>query len=261
MPVLRLSYGRVDDIQSSSPPGVEDPAEALGQVRDVADALNLAAEAIERIQRHTLRITALAQSAADLPSKVGAEGLSWQGDVADAVRSIDRIVGSTESAGYKLLDGTWAVTLADTSGKGVRVLRIAEMSGRVLGSAGIGGHLASLATADGGHVGHAVRVQDVARCALLQAAAAREQILSFLHDAVDPLASALEVTLANRAAADLAAGDLEFACAASQLTPLDALAQARPGGFETDSSMTFSFGSEERAASPLGSPSDNNSNH
>jgi len=257
-PVLRVSYGTFDDIQASSPPDAEDPADALGQVRHVADAMNLAAEAIERIQQHVLRITAFAQSAADLAPEGKAEPSTWRTDVAAEVRSIDQIADSTESDACTLLDGTWAVTLADAMGKGVRVLRIAEMSSRVLGSDGIGGHLASLANEDGGGEVTAVRVKDVARCALLQAASAREQITSFLHDAVEPLASTLAVTIANRTAADLAVGDLEFAHQASQLTPLDALAQACPGGFSAKCSKTFSINPHEADASPPEASSDNN---
>jgi len=249
----------VDDIASSRPTGVDDPAEAMGHVRDVAEAMDLAASAIERIQQHILRIAALARSAGDLPTTVATAPLAWQAEVAREVRSIERIVDSTESGGCKLLDGTWSVTLAEASGGGAGTLRIAEMSSRVLGNAGIGGYLASLTTLDDCGVGVAVRVQDVSRCALLQAAAARKEILSFLQDVVEPLASAIEITIANRTAADLAVGDLAFAGLASQLTPLDALAQARLGGFEDASSRTFSINSQEDAAARSEPPSDNNS--
>ncbi len=239
--MLRVSYGRADDVQSSRASDVDGPADALYQVRHVAEALNLAAAAIERVQQHVLRLGAAVQSAADLAPAGETAPSSWRADVAAEVRSIDQIVGSTESDGCKLLDGTWAVTLADAAGKGVRVLRVAEMSSRALGNEAIGGRLASLMLAGDACEGTVVRVQDVARCALLQAAAAREQIVAFLRDAVEPLAAALEVTLANRTAADLAVGDLAFAQQASQLTPLDALAQARPGGFGEQGSTTFSI--------------------
>jgi hypothetical protein len=168
------------------------------------------------------------------------------------IQAIDGLATTTEVQGVTPLDGTWSVALADPSVGGVRTLRIASMASHCLGTERIGGFLSSLASARAQPMDRSdpARGRAVVRCAMLQVAAAHEQISAFVRDALDPLRLTLEVVSANTEAALGAYEDLDLAHQTSRLTRLDALVNAYPKTRHPKSVQSFS--SQDRSAADPG---------
>lgn len=227
---MQLTYC-ADSVEPQPPtsPG-EDSSSVLHQIGDLSAVLATAHSGIVEVQRRLARLAEIADPQGLTDHQWHASHAARQAAVDLEIRAIDELVGETQANGVKLLDGTWSVALADPSVGGIRTLRIASMASHCLGRERIGGFLSAMASAASRPIDSAdpARSRAVIRCAMLQVAAAHEQVSAFLRDALEPLRRTLKVTSANVAAAQGTFEDMDLAHQASRLTRLDALLNACP---------------------------------
>ena len=234
---MQLTYC-TDSVEPQPPtsPG-EDSSSVLHQIGDLSAVLATAHSGIAKVQHLLARLAEIADPQGLTDHQWHASQAARQAAIDLEIRAIDELAAAAQANGVKLLDGTWSVALADPSVGGIRTLRITSMASHSLGRERIGGFLSSLTSADSRPIDGAdsARSRAVIRCAMLQVAAAHEQVSVFLRDALDPLRRTLEVTSANVEAAQGTFEDADLAHQASRLTRLDALLNActsttRPGG-------------------------------
>lgn len=238
---MRLTHcaGSVEP-QPLAPPG-EDTSSILHQIRVLSAVLATAQRGIEEVQRRLARLSEIADPQCLTDHQWHAAQTARQIAIDREIQAIDELAAATQADGAKLLDGTWSVALADPSVGGIRTLRIASMASHCLGRERIGGFLSSLASVDSQPIDRSdpAMSRAVIRCAMLQVAAAREQVSAFQRDALDPLRRTLEVMSANVEAAQGTFEDVDLAHQASRLTRLDALLNACPKVSHPGSGQSF----------------------
>lgn len=181
---------------------------------------------IRRILKELNIATRMPNDAASLPP---AQMQLRQQAVDQLITSLDQVTETYSIGATKLLDGTWTVSLAHPISGEIAILRLPSMSSRNLGNDQIGGRLNTLVTGGSSAInqGNPARCSSIVQCALLQAAAASEDLGRYLGEVVEPSLIACEVMCANAVASNTAIFDLDFTLQTSQLTPLDALANAQ----------------------------------
>lgn len=248
MPVLRLTHCADQDEPQPLAPSAgnsscgEDSSSALQEIDALSAILATAQSGIEQVQGHLARLAELADPRGLTDDQWRASQSERQTAIHREIQAIDELATTTQADGENLLDGTWSVALADPRVGGVRALRIVSMASECLGRARIGGFLSSLASTAARPTGFSepARSRAVIRCAMLQVAAAHEQVSAFLRDALEPLRLSLEVVSANVEAAQSTFDDMDLAHQASRLTRLDALLNACPKAIQPESAQSFS---------------------
>lgn len=248
-PVLRLTHCADSVEPPPFAPSGEESSSVLHQIGALSAVLAAAESGIEEVQHRLARLAEIADPQGLSDHQWNALQAARQTAIDREIRAIDERAASTEADGAKLLDGTWSVALADASMGGVRTLRIASVASHCLGRERIGGFLSSLASADSQPINRSdpARNRAVIRCAMLQVAAAREQVAAFRRDALDPLRRTFEVISANVEAAEDAFEEVDLARQASRLTRIDALLNACPRAPHPGLGQSFSLPDSTRA--------------